>query len=186
MIQEKKVDFKASLLQNINQLNNNKNKNIITSHETLNNETYKKPIPLNISIPPLKNQPVLRFTLNPDELLNKKKTLNKISVKETKEIKEDEDEKNIPEYMEQKNKLKKVETDEKCLLNILKKEHEDKVLSDEKPIDKEEKENNDLEKELEELLKTELEEKKKKKVIVTKKKVSDKQENNNNDINKQI
>ena len=44
-----------------------------------------------------------------------------------KEIKPTDDSKNIPEYLEQKNKLKKVETDEKSLIPILKKEHEDNL-----------------------------------------------------------
>lgn len=124
MVQEKAVDIKMSLLENINHLNNPKLK--------INPVSVTNPIISNlteiaqgvISIPKNTSPPAIRLSLNPNVLLNKLNTLNKIDKKE-KDIKIVEDDKNIPEYLEQKNKLKKVETDERTLIPILKKEFEE-------------------------------------------------------------
>ena len=135
MIQEKAFDKKSCLLENINQMNNPKPKNIYdSSHPNSNTlmtnvlgeltRTDNKPLK-NTSVPT--TQPMMRLAFNANELLNKKMTLNKIGVKE-KESKELDDDKNIPEYLEQKNKLKKVETDERSLITILKKEYEEIAL----------------------------------------------------------
>jgi hypothetical protein len=125
MVQEKIVDIKSSLLENINQINNpiqkpnfelKQNYNpIVNVLMDLSHGDKSKPVPI--------VTPVSRMSLNPNILLNKMMTLNKINKKD-KDIKDIEEDKNIPEYLEQKNKLKKVETEEKSLIPILKKEFE--------------------------------------------------------------
>lgn len=131
MVQEKIVDIKTSLLENINQLNNSKPKSGFIPTQNYNPMTNvlaeltqnDKPKPT----PNTTMTPVVRLSLDPNILLNKMKTLNKINKKD-KDIKDTEEDKNIPEYLEQKNKLKKVETDEKSLIPILKKEFEESCL----------------------------------------------------------
>lgn len=130
MIQEKLLDMKTSLLENINQINNPKpqtnyvamqqHSNALTSVLGELTETGIKSLK-NVSSVPTK-QPMMRFALNANDLLNKKNALNKIGAREIKEI---DDEKNIPQYLEQKNKLKKVETDERSLITILKREFDE-------------------------------------------------------------
>jgi hypothetical protein len=124
MVQEKTVDIKTSLLENINQLNNQKPKiNYVPATIPILNSafdnTHEKKSNNIMSTPP-----AIRLSLNPNVLLNKLNTLNKIDKKE-KDIKHIEDDKNIHEYMEQKNKLKKVDTDERTIMPILKKEFEE-------------------------------------------------------------
>lgn len=142
MVQEKLFDKKVSLLENINQINNFKPKNnYVPQYANSNPNSNSNPNPSsnilmksvlgeltesnnkslkNVSVAP--NRPTMRFSLNANDLLNKKNALNKIGVKEIKGV---EDDKNIPEYLEQKNKLKKVETDERSLITILKREYDE-------------------------------------------------------------
>jgi hypothetical protein len=145
MIQEKLFDKKFALLENINQMNNPKTKYLSIpsthSNNNSNNNLYDVPptalmsnvlgeltqgankLLKNVSLPA--PRPIMRFSLDANELVNKKNALNKIGVKEVKE--EVENGKNIPEYLEQKNKLKKVETDERTLLTILKREYNENL-----------------------------------------------------------
>jgi hypothetical protein len=150
MIQEKTFDIRACLLDNINQINNPKPNYGQGYHNPIPNPNSNPN--LNLNPPPIHNSlmvgvlgelksdlkplksiqtsshlPAQKLLLDPSILLNKKNALNKIEVKE-KENKDSEEGKNIPEYLEQKNKLKKVETDERTLIPILKKEYEDLAL----------------------------------------------------------
>ena len=130
MVQEKIVDIKSSLLENINQINNPSPKpHYVSNHNQNHNHNPMVNVLMELSqsekskpIPTV--TPVSRMSLNPNILLNKMKTLNKIDKKD-KDIKDIEEDKNIPEYLEQKYKLKKVETEEKSLIPILKKEFEE-------------------------------------------------------------
>jgi len=125
LIQEKFIDIKTCLLENINQFNNNISKPKFNI-PMVNNITQEIPLTLEKKII---NSPVIRLTLDPNELLNKKKSLNKIEKidknDKNKEDTENNNDKNISEYLELKSKLKKVETDEKTMIPILKKEFED-------------------------------------------------------------
>jgi hypothetical protein len=124
MVQEKTVDIRTSLLENINQITNPK---IKTTHYTMASIPNNSPTETHKPIP--STPPAVRMSLDPNILLSKMKSLNKVDKVEKKEkdCKEQEDDKNIPEYLEKKNKLKKVEIEEKSLLPILKKEHEDMI-----------------------------------------------------------
>ena len=124
MVQEKAIDIKNILLENINQLNNPKPKQIFTP---ISNNFNNNPMTSVLSEltqkekPKTQGMPAVRMSLDPSVLLNKMKSLNKIDIKE-KETKEDKD---IPKYLEQKSKLKKVETEERTMMPILKREFEE-------------------------------------------------------------
>ena len=133
MIQEKNIDIKNSLLESINNLNNKNNinnqNNVNNVNAINNNLNFTVNASSNLQLDKSKNtqsnymSPMRMLALDPSVLLNKKNTLNKIN-KDNKETQSDES-KDVPEYLEQKNKLKKVETDEKSLIPILKKEFEE-------------------------------------------------------------
>ena len=129
LIQEKELDKKAILLNNINQINSPKQKisynKIVNPIQNIIPENIKTE--KNISNIPV---PITRPLINPLELMSKIKNLNRVDKNEKNEKdkeKDNESEKDITQYIEQKNKLKKVETEEKSLIPILKKEYEDSI-----------------------------------------------------------
>lgn len=147
VVQEKILDYKSNLISSMNKITSYKptKQEINTNSLTVETGTYKN----KSEISSVNKTPVIRFSLDPNELLNKKNALNKISLKEKDKDKETEqNDKKIFEYTKQKSKLKKVETDEKSLIPILKKEHEDMLSNNSKSKIKEKTEE-ELEAELE-------------------------------------
>lgn len=127
LIQEKELDKKAILLNNINQINSPKPK--ISYGQIVNPIQNIVPEIVKTENSVSKTQaPVSRPLINPLELMSKIKNLNRVEKNEKIEKEKDnEPEKDITQYIEQKNKLKKVDTEEKSIIPILKKEYEDSI-----------------------------------------------------------
>jgi hypothetical protein len=131
MIQEKDFNIKNILLyKNVKSISQTPSLNCLNSLNSLNSFNSLKDTNHiqnkveNINIKNLQT-PAKIFNLSSELLLNKMKSLNKINPNPNendidKEHKDNENSK----YLEQKNKLKKVETDEKSFVQLLKKEHE--------------------------------------------------------------
>ena len=122
VVQEKIIDHKTNLILSMSKFNSPVSR--VEMYKTVEHSDPNIRTKHKVDLSPNK-LPIMRLSLNPNELLSKKNALNKIGLKEMTKDVDVPDDKNIPEYMEKKNALKKVETDERTLLPILKKEYED-------------------------------------------------------------
>jgi len=127
LIQKKELDIKAILLNNINEINAPKQKISYSQNVIPIQNIVPEIVKTEKSLSKIQ-APISRPLINPLELMSKIKNLNRVEKNEKIETeKNNEPEKDITQYIEQKNKLKKVETEEKTLMPILKKEYEDLI-----------------------------------------------------------